>query len=233
MLRLALLVLLLANAGYYVWSQGLLRSWGLGPTSDAEPQRMEQQIAPENLQILPPPPRPTPPAGPAPGASGASAPAGAPPAAASAEPAACLQAGVFDTRQADALRTALSAWPDGSWTMEPTTINGRWMVYMGRFADEEAVARKRAELRALKIAYDRPGTAFEPGLSLGRFSTEEAAQRALGLLAGQGVRTARVVVERAEAPGFTLRLPAVSESLRLRLDALQPALAGKTLRSCN
>lgn len=240
MLRLAVLVLLLANAGYYAWSQGLLRDWGLGPASESEPQRLEQQIEPQNLRLLPqgqgrkssaaPPPAASASAA---SASAASEPASQPQAAAPGEPLACLQAGIFDARQADALRLAAAQLPADSWSLEPTPISGRWMVYMGRFADEDAVAKKRGELRALKIAYDRPGAALEPGLSLGRFSTEEAAQRGLGLLVNQGVRTARVVQERADAPGFTLRLPAVSEALRSRLDgALQPALAGKTLRPC-
>lgn len=227
MLRLAVVLLLLANAGYYAWSQGLLRGWGLAPVDESEPQRMEQQIAPQNLRLLPQGGK---------GAASSAAPAGpASPAtaAAPAEPPACLQAGVFDARQADALRQAAAVLPEGSWTLEPTPITGRWMVYMGRFPDEEAVAKKRAELRALKIPYDRPGAALEPGLSLGRFSTEEAAQRGMALLANQGVRTARVVQERADAPGFMLRLPAVNDTLRTRLDTtLQPALAGKTLRPC-
>lgn len=228
MLRLAVVLLLLANAGYYAWSQGLLRGWGLAPADESEPQRMEQQIAPQNLRLLPQGGK---------GAASSAAPAGpaASPAtaAAPAEPPACLQAGVFDARQADALRQAAAVLPEGSWTLEPTPITGRWMVYMGRFPDEEAVAKKRAELRALKIPYDRPGAALEPGLSLGRFSTEEAAQRGMALLANQGVRTARVVQERADAPGFMLRLPAVNDTLRTRLDTtLQPALAGKTLRPC-
>ena len=227
MLRLAVVLLLLANAGYYAWSQGLLRGWGLAPVDESEPQRMEQQIAPQNLRLLPQGGK---------GAASSAAPAGpASPAtaAAPAEPPACLQAGVFDARQADALRQAAAVLPEGSWTLEPTPITGRWMVYMGRFPDEEAVAKKRAELRTLKIPYDRPGAALEPGLSLGRFSTEEAAQRGMALLANQGVRTARVVQERADAPGFMLRLPAVNDTLRTRLDTtLQPALAGKTLRPC-
>ena len=228
MLRLAVVLLLLANAGYYAWSQGLLRGWGLAPVDESEPQRMEQQIAPQNLRLLPLGSK---------GAASSAAPTGpasspatvaAPP-----EPPACLQAGVFDARQADALRRAAAVLPEGSWTLEPTPITGRWMVYMGRFPDEEAVAKKRAELRTLKIPYDRPGAALEPGLSLGRFSTEEAAQRGMALLANQGVRTARVVQERADAPGFMLRLPAVNDTLRTRLDTtLQPALAGKTLRPC-
>ena len=52
MLRLAVIVLLLANAGYFAWSQGHLRQWGYGPQEQAEPQRMNQQIRPETLQIL-------------------------------------------------------------------------------------------------------------------------------------------------------------------------------------
>ena len=43
MLRLLVVVLLLANAGYYAWSQGLLRDWGLAPAEQAEPQRLQQQ----------------------------------------------------------------------------------------------------------------------------------------------------------------------------------------------
>jgi hypothetical protein len=46
------------------------------------------------------------------------------------------------------------------------------------------------------------------------------------------VRTARVVQERPDAPGFTLRLPAVTDTLRPQLEALRPAMSGKTLRTC-
>ena len=46
MLRFFVLVLLLANAGYYAWSQGLLLEWGLAPASQSEPQRLAQQIRP-------------------------------------------------------------------------------------------------------------------------------------------------------------------------------------------
>jgi hypothetical protein len=222
MLRVVVFILLLANAGYYAWSQGLLRAWNLAPASESEPQRMEQQIAPDNLRLLPPLASQSA----VPAASAASAPAPAP------EASACLQAGVFDAQQAAALRAALASWPEGSWVMDPTPITGRWMIYMGPFPNEDAVAKKRAELRALKLDYDRPGATLEPGLSLGRFSTEDAAQRGLSQLAGQGVRTARVVQERADAPGFTLRLPAVYDAQRAQINALQPALAGKMLRAC-
>ena len=73
---------------------------------------------------------------------------------------------------------------------------------------------------------------LELGLSLGRFTTKEAAERELANLGTKGVRTARVVQERPDAPGFTLRLPAVNDALRTQLDALRSAMAGKTLRTC-
>ena len=231
MLRLAVIVLLLANAGYYAWSQGLLKDWGLAPEEQAEPQRMDQQIRPETLQILKVNPGlPAPSAAAVPPVATTTATPDAP--TAPAEGGECLQAGVFDERQAEALRGAAADLPSGSWLLEPVPVPGRWMVYMGRFDDADTLDKKRAELRARKVEFDRAGGALEPGLSLGRFSSEEAARREMGHLANKGVRTARVVQERADATGFMLRLPAVNSALRAQLDALRPAMAGKTLRSC-
>lgn len=238
MLRLAVIALLLANAGYYAYTQGWLRSAGLVTPEQAEPQRLQQQIRPETLKVL----RaqgatnnPTPP--PAPAAAPAAVTAAstlAPTAAAPSDAGECLQAGVFDDKQAAALRTAAAALPPGSWSLEPTPISGRWMIYMGRFDDQDTLDKKRAELRARKVDFDRAGGTLEPGLSLGRFSTEEAAQRGLTALNAQGVRTARVIQERQAATGFILKLPAVTDTQRQRwLATLRPAMAGKTLGSCS
>ncbi|GAB1385059.1 hypothetical protein MASR1M59_02070 [Melaminivora sp.] len=262
MLRLIVLVLLLANAGYYLFSTGWLRGWGLAPASDAEPQRLQQQIEPQRLRLLPAPGQASSAAAAdaassVDGAAGngadsaAAAPADAPinsaigdaplagtqavasAATAPAASTACLQAGSFDVRQTEALRRALADWPQGSWQLVAASLPGRWMVYMGRFADDEALSKKRAELRALKISFDRPAAALEPGLSLGRFPTEEAAQRGLAQLLSQGVRTARVVQERADAIIHTLRLPTADEALRARAEGLKTVLGGKPLRACD
>ena len=238
MLRLAVIALLLANAGYYAYTQGWLRSAGLVTPEQAEPQRLQQQIRPETLKVLRaqgatnnPTPPPAPAAAPA-ADTAASTPA--PTAAAPADAGECLQAGVFDDKQAAALRNAAAALPAGSWSLEPTPINGRWMIYMGRFDDQDTLDKKRAELRARKVDFDRAGGTLEPGLSLGRFSTEEAAQRGLTALNAQGVRTARVIQERQAATGFILKLPAVTDAQRQRwLATLRPAMAGKTLGSCS
>ncbi len=238
MLRLAVIALLLANAGYYAYTQGWLRSAGLVTPEQAEPQRLQQQIRPETLKVLRAQgatnnPTPPPALAAAPAAdTAASTPA--PTTAAPADAGECLQAGVFDDKQAAALRTAAAALPAGSWSLEPTPITGRWMIYMGRFDDQDTLDKKRAELRARKVDFDRAGGTLEPGLSLGRFSTEEAAQRGLTALNAQGVRTARVIQERQAATGFILKLPAVTDAQRQRwLATLRPAMAGKTLGSCS
>lgn len=238
MLRLAVIALLLANAGYYAYTQGWLRSAGLVTPEQAEPQRLQQQIRPETLKVLRaqgatnnPTPPPAPAAAPT-ADTAASTPA--PTTAAPADAGECLQAGVFDDKQAAALRTAAAALPAGSWSLEPTPITGRWMIYMGRFDDQDTLDKKRAELRARKVDFDRAGGTLELGLSLGRFSTEEAAQRGLTALNAQGVRTARVIQERQAATGFILKLPAVTDAQRQQwLATLRPAMAGKTLGSCS
>lgn len=216
-LRLIVLVLLLANGVYYAWAQGLLSAFGVGPVQQSEPQRLTQQIRPEALRIL------------------------------SAEevrrldivaagpktPADCLQIGPFEDGQVAALRARLAAWPAGSWALEPTLEPARWIVYMGGYPDADSANRKKGELRAMGVSFQplvNPG--LEPGISLGGYRTEQEANAQLGLLAERGVRTARVLVERAEQRGQLLRLPAVDDALRTRIDELKPVLAGRTLRAC-
>lgn len=231
-LRHFVLVLLLANLAFWAWSEGWLRTLGLGPERRAEPERLAQQVHPQALAIAPaPPPAPPPRAverAPAPQAR----PAGpAPVAGPATEGVTCLQAGPFDARQADALRSAAANWPAASWRLDSSQLPSRWMVYLGPLAGADAVVARRAELRELGVDVDRPGAALEPGLSLGRFATREAAERALLQLEGRGVRDAGVVQERQDAPVHTLRLPRVDAELRARLGELP--LAGRELRPCD
>ncbi|MCM2252234.1 MAG: hypothetical protein NDJ19_07735 [Ramlibacter sp.] len=140
MLRLTVLLLMLANAAFFGWSQGLLAPWGLAPAQQSEPQRLRQQIRPQALRILG-------------GDEARRADAAAPPGTRAQE---CLQAGVFEEAQVAMLKRALESWPAGSWVLEP---------------------------------------AIEPR-------------------------------------GWTLRFPAVDDSLRPRLQDLQAALGARTLRPC-
>ena len=157
-----------------------------------------------------------------------------PTAAAPATPTVCLQAGLFNEAQATALRQAAAALPAGTWQISNVPLPSRWMVYAGKFASAEAAATRRHELHAKGIDTDRPGTALEPGLSLGRFSSEEAAQRATADLARRGISGLRVVREKRDATAYTLRIPAADANLKAQwaTPALRRALAGKALRPC-
>lgn len=217
MLRLAVLVLVLANGLYFAWSQGLLQTFGVAPTQQSEPQRLSQQIRPEALRLLN--------ADEARRVESAAAPAARGPE--------CLQAGLFDERQATAVRQTLEPLlPAGSWSLEAAVEPARWIIYMGRYANAEQVARKRAELRQIGVSFESPAADLEPGLSLGGFASQAAAQQQLEVLANRGVRTARVVQERTEQRGQRLMLPVVDDTLRPRLDELRTPLAGRALRAC-
>jgi hypothetical protein len=223
MLRGIVLFLLLANGVYFAWSQGLLAAYGLAPEPVSEPQRLAQQLRPEMVVLVPPPS--------AEAVSVAAAPAVV--AIAPAEPTECLTAGLFDVARGTVLAKALAdALPAGSWTLEPGVEPGRWMVYMGRYANAELLDRKKAELRGMRIKFDAAPANLEPGLSLGRFDTEAGANKLLAEVTQRGVRTAHVVAERLETHGMWLMLPTVDAALKTRLEALKPELGGKALKTC-
>lgn len=218
MLRLVVLALVLVNGLYFAWSQGLLQSWGAAPTQQSEPQRLGQQIRPEALRLLN--------TDEARRIESAAAPAARGPE--------CLQAGLFDERQATAVRQTLEPLlPPGSWTLEAAAEPARWIIYMGKYLTPDAVTKKKAELRQLGVSFEGlSNQALEPGLSLGGFTSQAAAQQQLDRLAQRGVRTARVTQEREEARGQVLRLPVVDDALRARLEEIRTVLNGKPLRAC-
>jgi hypothetical protein len=220
MLRLLALTLLLLNGVYFAWSQGLLLVYGFGPAAQSEPQRLARQIQPEALTVL------------TAKEQLALADAAKQPAP---KPAVCLQVGVFDEAQGARLRSALAAAQliEGSWLLEDAVAPGRWIVYMGKFASPEALAKKRGELAALKLQLQPLNNpALQPGLSLGGFDNQAAANTLLEALRLRGVRTAQVVQEYPPVNGILLRVPAADEALRARLDALEPVLAGKSWVTC-
>ncbi|WP_457282040.1 SPOR domain-containing protein [Polaromonas sp. P5_D5] len=219
MLRLLVLALVLANAGYFAWTQGLLADYGFAPVVQAEPQRLAQQIRPKAMRLL--------------SATDAgqleSTTAAAPPPAPE-----CLQAGLFTPEQTIALRFGLEAGlPIGSWSLENSSEPGRWIVYMGKYTNEDALAKKRSELRGMGVSFEPlVNSSLGPGLSLGHFSSQADAERELAKVATRGVRTAKVVQEQPEIRGQLLRLPAVDAPLMAKLELLKPQLAGKPLRAC-
>jgi hypothetical protein len=218
MLRFVVLLLVLLNAAYFAWSQGMLRAYGWAPTDQSEAHRLEQQIRPEAIRILPP-------------EEGRKAEQVAltPP-----KPPECLQAGLFDEAQTETLRKALeSLLPPTAWSLETSVEPARWIIYMGKFPNAAAQDKKRAELEKMKLklqSLDNPE--LQLGLSLGRFETQAQAQAEFNALQKRGVRTARVVQERAELRQSQLRIPAADEAMKPKLEELKSSLGDKLLRSC-
>lgn len=260
MLRALVILLVMANLGSYAWQTGWLAPLGLQPRSTHEPQRVEQQLRPEAIRLLNGQRPATPPAGPSAATSApATAVAPASPAAPSSPPppvseapavaadagnaatpsstaaTACFEAGGFDAAQAEQLRAELGrmALPDSSWRLSEVSSPGRWIVYMGRYDSAAQVNAKKAELRELGVEYrDVNVTGLAPGLSLGTFSSEAAAQTALQQAVRKGVKTARVAQERAPSTSFSLRLPAITADQRDRIQSLQPAMGNRQLAAC-
>jgi hypothetical protein len=218
MLRFIVLLLVLVNGLYFAWAHEYLRGYGFGPAPTGEPQRLDRQIRPESIRIL----------------SAQDAQEAVTLAQTPAKPAECLQAGLFDERQAEAVQQALrDVVPQEAWSLSPLTEPARWIVLMGPYSSAEVLAKKRKELAILKINPEPVGNPkLEPGLSLGGYDSKAAAEAGLTSFSQRGVHTARVVQERAEATGALLKLHAVDEALRARLKNLIPVPISKPLQGC-
>jgi hypothetical protein len=220
MLRLLLLVLVAANLGFFAWSQGQLDGVvGVRAIGDREPERLARQVRPETVVILP-----------ADSTAASVAPAAAAPV--------CLEAGPFSASElaaaSAALQQALPNASNGSWAEVKTDTPGSWIVYMGKFADAEALAKKEQELKRMKLDFDvlRAPPALERGLSLGRFESRAAADKALERFTQQGVRTARVVELSPAASATVLRAPRADTELAAQLAALNTSALGKGFMPC-
>jgi hypothetical protein len=234
MLRALVLLFLLINGALLAWMQSDPHAL----QADREPQRLDRQVAPDSIQVLPDLPSAAGAQGAAPAASAAS---NAVSAASSGEASAstavvvvkasdvsgfarktseadldCSESGVLDDVQMAALRQALTkaGVPVDALAERRQPQGGTWMVYIGRFADSQAWQQKADELKRLDIGFERVNTptALAPGLSLGHYPTTAEAARRLDELNKHGVHAARVV---------TLTPPALQRHLQVR--ATDPA----------
>ncbi len=218
MLRFFIVLLLLANCAYFAWTQGHLADLGFAPISQSEPARIRAQIKPEAMRLLN-----TTEAGRVEVAVAAPA----------AQPTECLESTLLDERTATAVRNASSALPEGSWAMSAAVEPGRWIVYMGKYPSADVMAKKRAELRQLSVNMEAlQNKTLEPGISLGGHPSQAEAAKVLDELSKRGVRTAKVVQEKAPTKGQILRLAQTDDALRAQLAPIKTALGGGSLKSC-
>lgn len=212
MLRAVVLVLLLANALLLAARHGWLG--GAGTDADREPQRVARQIHPELVTVLPES-----------AASGAQA---------TATPR-CLEAGPFGPNDAPTAERALrdTGLTAGLWEAVATDDRGRFMIYMGKYSDREAVLRKLEEIKRRQVPAEvlPEGREHGPGLNLGQYGDRASADAALAALNQRGVRTARVLTLRPAQRVVRLRVPAADGALRDKLTALKLP-AGLNFQAC-
>jgi len=220
MLRGLVVLFALLNVALYFW----IGSDAHPLQSEREPQRLERQVKPESIQVLPDLPT---------GAGGGAAPA-QPASAASADAQAgalrettvelaCNETDPLTPAQWTTLHQSLvrAGVPASAITERRQPSPGRWMVYMGRYADEPQWQHKADELKRLNIRFERvsapPG--LDPGLSLGSFATAEEAGARLDELGRHGVHTARVVESPPPPPLRRLQLRVALADTRWRAAA--------------
>ena len=222
MLRGLVLGLAAANVAFFAWSHGWLGDLGggLSPRGDREPQRIENQVNPFNLQVL----------------ALASTPATV---TADTSAVMCLEAGPFSPSELGAAETAVrAALPEGSWATVRRDRPGVWIVYMGRFANRDQLARKQAELKrqnvaATEVDVNGPLAAnLEPGLSFGRFERLEDAQDQLRKLEKQKVGTARIVTMSEPVAAATVRIARADSELQAAATKLRDTLKDKAFGIC-
>lgn len=245
MLRWTVALLIAANLAFFAWTRGWLTPVvGLSPQGDRDPQRLQQQVHPERVEVLAPDAASAAIAGSAAAAaSGAepSGPAATPPGApgamnATGQALACLEAGPYGPDDLRVVQTALTQAGLAAERAQSIAAPSpsQWLVYMGRFADAATLQRKEDELRRIHVGFQEihGASSLEPGLSLGRFGDRPAAEDALGRVSQHGVHTARVVQLPPSAPLHLLRMQHVEPALAARLQALQWPVAGPGLHAC-
>lgn len=215
MLRALVLLLVLANAAFWAWTQGWL---GAPPRAgEREPQRLEAQVRPEAVRVLPP------------------AAASAAVQAARAASLVCLEAGPLKDEQLAAAEAALAvaAPGEGGWLKVDAAPANGWLVYGGRYPDAPLRKTREDDLKRLKLRYELIDSPAElaPGFVLARVSSREAAEAWIKG-APEGLRGARVVQLPPPAERWTLRVPRADAAVAERLKALPAEAVAGGFRAC-
>lgn len=212
MLRALLLLLLLANALLLAANLNLLPTLaGLG-AAQREPERLQRQQQPELLQVLP-------------AAAASAALRAAAASATEARATVCLEAGPFVGADVEAAERGLreAGIAGTAWQAIRAEGNGVFLIYMGRYTERELLLKKLEQVKRLRLDVDELRDApaeLRPGLSLGRFGNQAAAEAALARMVQRGLRSAKVVMLAKPQSQTLLRLPAADGTLREALAKL-------------
>jgi hypothetical protein len=187
MLRALVLLLLLANALFFAWTQGALDPvLGVRSIGDREPERQALQVRPGDLVVV----------------SAASA------VTVQQAPTQCLESGPFSPAQIAAAEQAAATAQGGlSWSRRSVEVPPVWALVMGPYPNRDVLDKKIEELKRTRVTFEELTALsnFKLALSVGRFDSKQAANSALASLSSRGIKTARAVQLSAAASQIYLR----------------------------
>lgn len=201
-MRLAFLVLLLANLALFAWSRGY---WGAQETG-REPERLQRQVTPERLRVLPAMALPV-----------------------------CRRIEWLSAAEAKRLQEGIAALPGWSAEQLPRVEPPAHWVVMPELTSRALAERKIAELRQLGVNEGEivEDAALGPfAVSLGVFRGRQTAEEHLQSLVKKGVRSARLARRDLSPERFALELVAPQGELAEKLPTLLAGLDGMTVGEC-
>jgi hypothetical protein len=135
-----------------------------------------------------------------------------------APPSSCLVWGAFNTTQADELNAKAQSAGLPAALSQPVTVTASHIIAMGPYPNRAAVDKKMGELKRLKVSDF--AAADKLTISLGVFSSQDAAQERLKALGKQGVRSAKIIRKDTVIYKVALRFESLLAPQAVQLKAL-------------
>jgi len=218
-MRALVFLLILVNLLFLAWTQGYF-----GASSDPDAFRLQQQLLADQIKVVARDEAP---------AEGIKAET---PAKAEAVAEQCLLLADLPVAESDRVESLLTEkWP--VFKVQRTTIEGSasYWVYIPALANKQEADSKVAELKKLRvpeffIVQDNGATKW--AISLGLFSSKEAAAARLDALRGQGVKSARVGERNVKPATARLEIRGPETQVEALRKAVAEVLPGGLLVAC-
>ncbi|HTP62521.1 MAG TPA: SPOR domain-containing protein [Burkholderiales bacterium] len=238
-MRIAFLLLVAANLALYAWFQHY------SPAESAvDPEPVRRQISPEKIRLLEgkestglaPPAAKSAGIKPAASAPAGTAPTATAPAGAGSTGSTCIEWGGFALSEAPKAEQALAPLALGArLSQRRSEETAGWWVYIPPQGNRPAAIKKTAELKALGI--DDYFVLQDEGkmrwaVSLGVFSSEDAAKSRLDALRAKGVRSALMGERETQVPKIWFQLRGADAPLQARFRETAPGFPGTDIHDC-
>jgi hypothetical protein len=220
-MRALFLLLVAANLAFFAWTQ-----YYAAPDNAGDPEPARRQVNPSSIRLLT-------------GPELAGLPALKPRPAAEAGPAAaggCVEWGGFSVAEAPRAEQALEPLALGArLSQRRSEEKAGWWVFIPPQGSRAGAQKKTAELKSLGVddyfVLQDEGN-FRWAVSLGVFSSEDAAKARLEALRARGVRSAQTGERETQVAKIWFQVRGADAPLQAKLMGLAQGLPGTEVRNC-